>query len=154
MEFQGLKILTLLLLTLEWPFYGRFMTKKGNFCPLAALAGLLLTLANPNTVGALTLPHSTIEESFLRAAVARSVCGIQDSCLNGGGEFVVASDFSSSLLSAHGLGETRKTSPGRGSGRHRALPRAAGGRGGTDDSLVSLYHVGFKYYQFRSFHRF
>ena len=35
------------------------MTKKGNFCPLAALAGLLLTLANPNTVGALTLPHSS-----------------------------------------------------------------------------------------------
>ena len=62
-----------------------------------------------------------LKRVFCRAAVARSVCGIQDSCLNGGGEFVVASDFSSSLLSAHGLGETRKTSPGRGSGLYRGL---------------------------------
>ena len=60
-----------------------------------------------------------LKRVFARSAVARSVCGIQDSCLNGGGEFVVASDFSSSLLSAHGLGETRKTSPGRGSGLYR-----------------------------------
>ena len=60
-----------------------------------------------------------LKRVFCRAAVARSVCGIQDSCLNGGGEFVVASDFSSSLLSAHGLVETRKTSPGRGSGLYR-----------------------------------
>ena len=63
---------------------------------------------------------------FCGTAVARSVCGIQDSCQNGGGEFVVASDFSSSLLSAHGLGETRKTSPGRGSGLYRARQGTSG----------------------------
>ena len=66
-----------------------------------------------------------LKRVFCGTAVARSVCGIQDSCQNGGGEFVVASDFSSSLLSAHGLGETRKTSPGRGSGLYRARPKTA-----------------------------